>query len=289
MEAVGRLRVVRRAKLLFSAERTDAAVGGVELAGHEEVDDDLQSIVSGGNNADTLSSASSISGISAFTGLTTASTSSSSSLFSLPASTASTPLTADQKRIQRHQQRLNRKAGKKRIKPGSHGEDTALVTLVQQARLSQRTVAHVARTTRLLVQWGWVEEARELQVRVEAALSVQGAEEGRDMPLLDGMSDEQRDKLKRYWDWPSCVQREASHEQTDDDGSLRVLTFRQQKAAVDMEGGEQDGRPGVEEVKETSDKKQNGVKTGSSAQAAVSDGGHAEEDDDDSALGLIDF
>ena len=286
VEAVKRLRVVRRAKLLFSAERNDAAVGGVELAGHEEVDDDLQSIVSGSNNGDMLSSASSVSGISAFTGLTSASTSSSSSLFSLPSSTSSTPLTADQKRIQRHQQRLSRKAAKRRIKPGSHGEDTALITLIQQARLSSRTVTHVGRTVRLLLQWGWVGEARQLQQQVEAGLSVQSVEEGRDMPLLDGMSDEQRDKLRRYWDWPGCVQRDEKKERTEDEGSIKVLTVGQHNAVDGVEGKEEISKLGGDGVKELSERKENGENSGSGGQNMASD---VDQDDDDAVLSLINF
>ena len=287
VEAVKRLRIVRRAKLLFSVERVDSAVGGVELAGHEEVDDDLQSIVSGSNNVDTLSSASSISGISAFTGLTAASTSSSSSLFSLPSSSASMPLTADQKRIQRHQQRLNGKAAKRRIKPGSHGEDAALITLIQQARLSKRTLTHIARTVRLLIQWGWVEEARALQDRAEAGLSAQNGEEARDMPLMDGMSEEQRDKLRRYWDWPGSVQREEQRERTEDTGSVKVLAFGQPKTTENVKETKQAAKVSSDEVKEASERKES-IGNGSSDRAAVNDGERDGEDEDD-GMTLINF
>ena len=283
-EAVRRLRIVRRAKLLFSAERTDAAVGGVELAGHEEVDDDLQSIVSGSNNNDASSSASSVSGISAFTGLTTASASSSASLFSLPSSSGASPLTADQKRIQRHQQRLNRKAAKRRIKPGSHGEDAALVALVQQARLSNRSLAHTQRTVRLLLQLGWVDEARELQARVEAAVAVQEAEEARDMPLLDGMSEEQRAQLRRYWDWPSCVQREERKERTEDEGSVKAIHFQQQQPA---DGKERADKLDGEEVKEEGERTGSGVHGGRSSRTVTDD--DQLDEDNEAAFGLIDL
>ena len=206
-QAVGRLRVVRRAKLMYSEERAEREGGG--LGDRDVENDDLLSIVSGvAEPSAGLSSASSVSGLSAITGLTSASASSSSSLFSLPSASAA-PMTADERRLAKHADRLRRKQSKRRVKQGSAGEEAALVDLIRDVRVNDRLRQRLASALRAWMQHGWRDDAARVQRRWKELEAVTQREEAREMPMLEGMTEAQRAQLSRHWDWPGGVQRNA--------------------------------------------------------------------------------
>jgi hypothetical protein len=80
--------------------------------------------------------------------------------------------------------------------------------------------------------------------RLEA---VQRREEEREMPMLEGLSEEHRAKLSSYWDWPGSVQRELKGKDDDADAPIHALRFDQQSNAPQekVEDGDQ-GRAAAE-------------------------------------------
>ena len=236
-EAVHRLRVVRRAKLLLSAEKAERAEEGPADAAADDDDDDLLSIVSGvSDSVASSSSASSVSGISALTGVSSASAG--SSVFSLPSQGGGVSMTADERRMAKAAERLKRRAHKRRVKEGSRGEEAALVELIREVRLSPQVRQRLMRAVQTWVMVGWRDEAALVQRKWKALEQAMEKEEGRDMPMMQGMNEEQQGKLRAHWDWPANVQRSGS-EGKEELGSLRVLDYA--STAEEVGGGEKEG------------------------------------------------
>ena len=84
----------------------------------------------------------------------------------------------------------------------------------------------VRAVTAALVQ-GWAEEARRLQAAMQGLEAAQRREEEREMPMLDGLTEEQRAKLSSYWDWPGSVQRELKGKDDEADAVIHALQFGQ--------------------------------------------------------------
>lgn len=228
--AIKRLRIIRRIKLLFPPDPEAGASGG---GGEErnERDDDLQSIVSGMTSSTLASGASRLSQLSAFSGRSTATVASTTSLFSI-ATDLRRELTADERRIARHADKLRRKHASKRVKEGSLFEEDALISELTRTTPLDKHKQRISALLHALLQCGYAAQARTLQLAFAALLSLVAAEEATPMPMLDNPTPEQRRALEEFWDWPGAVHPERKQKNKDEQLVLPFLFAPQSKAAA---------------------------------------------------------
>jgi len=204
--AVNRLRVIRRVKLLFPP--TIESMADRDQHGGGDRDDDLMSIVSGlsGLTASTThSSASNLSGVSAFSGRSTSTIASTSSFFSIQADDRR-ELTPDEKRIQRFQQRLARKAAiKKAVKEGSAQEEEMLCKEIIHTTPMEKHKERISELIHVLLHFGFIDQSRRLQHEFQSFLDEVAKQESTPMPMLENPTPQQREALIRHWNWPQMA------------------------------------------------------------------------------------
>jgi hypothetical protein len=223
--AIGRLRLIRRMKLLFPPA-ADVGASGVVGGERNERDDDLQSIVSGVTTstlASGASRASHSSAVSAFSGRSTATVASTSSLFSIATDTRR-ELTPDERRIARHADKLRRRNANKRVKEGSLFEEDMMLAELTQTTPLDKHKARISALIHALLAVGLANQARTLQAEFASLLALVAAEEAKPMPMMENPTPEQRRALEAFWDWPDCVHPERKKKDNNKDEQL-VLPF----------------------------------------------------------------
>lgn len=144
------------------------------------------------------------------------------------------PLTADELRILKHQQRVTRKKGRKKVKEGDPREEAELVLELRQLTPKPDDIKKAAALIRICRSVGLVKEAEDAEEALAVLQTRIKTVERIPMPLINGLTEWQTEQIVKYFNWPASNHIEAAKGGKKSEG--KTVDDEDEEDEIDAEG-----------------------------------------------------